>query len=341
MSRIQDILIRARDTLADPNGSRWSDARLIRLVDEAQKDICRRAKLLRTKTIIAVYAGQATYQLPPDLLLLDRVVFQDATLPLLSYSQLDNKDSFWEVKKGTVEACVYDKQNRGSIRLYPIPKDEVIINYTFSQDLWLDEVVYEIDQDYGVVISGALEDIIDTDYGIATDIIDTIGTDYGITIDTNSSNYGLITYISTIEKGAVANDSTYGITVAVDGYTLSDDVGVLTDIQDEFGEDSFDFGILTEWYINDTWLTVYYLKNPSTITKIEDTLEIDDIFDSAIKYYVVGKALRDDMDTQNRQVGNEELAFYERELNEAIKDDYIDFTRNSNKQYIVSYKNGF
>ena len=47
------------------------------------------------------------------------------------------------------------------------------------------------------------------------------------------------------------------------------------------------------------------------------------------------------MDTQNRVVGNEELKFYDRELAEAIKDDFADFTRSSSKQYEVRYKGAF
>ena len=57
MSRISSIIIRTRDTLADPEGDRWSDERLLRLIDEAQKDICRRAKLLRTKKNIPIING--------------------------------------------------------------------------------------------------------------------------------------------------------------------------------------------------------------------------------------------------------------------------------------------
>ena len=39
MSRIDDILLRARDTLADPDSRRYTNDRLLRLLSDAQKDI--------------------------------------------------------------------------------------------------------------------------------------------------------------------------------------------------------------------------------------------------------------------------------------------------------------
>ena len=41
MARIEEILVRVRDTLSDPNKERWSDERLLRLMDEAQKDVAK------------------------------------------------------------------------------------------------------------------------------------------------------------------------------------------------------------------------------------------------------------------------------------------------------------
>ena len=63
-TRIADILTRARDSLADPNKERWSDDRLLRLLDEGQKHFAREAKLLKATSIINLFPDQATYTLP-------------------------------------------------------------------------------------------------------------------------------------------------------------------------------------------------------------------------------------------------------------------------------------
>jgi len=270
MGRISDIMVKVRDTLADDDGDRWDNNRLLRLIDEAQKDICRQAKLLRTKVDVDIFANQAIIDLPEDLLLLDRVLHQGDIVPLVSHLEMDRRSDNWEADTGNkITEIIYDKQSRHSIKVYPIL--EVV-----------DVDVYDINSEYGAI----------------TDIS-------GLT---NDSEYGILTSLT---QGGIIE-------------TFNSVYGVTTDISE-----------------SSEFLTCYYLKKPITITDINQDIEIDDVFDNAIKYYVTGKALRDDMDTQNRVVGNEELKFYERELIEAIKDDVMDFTRGGNKQYTASYKGAF
>jgi hypothetical protein len=267
---------------------------------------------------------------------------------------MDEKDPAWEEVEGEVEACIFDKMNRGYIKLYPIPIiDSAAGEYEFVDAMYQEDVIYQMNQDYGVIVSGELGDTIDSDYGFTVDI----DSYYYVYVppectcdnlveipDYLSSDYGLVGYIATIEKDIYVRDSTYGVTVQIEGYQMTSDYGVLVNIiDDDFSIENFnsDYGVLTGWTVGGGNLKVYYLKKPTTISSITDTLEIDDIFDSALKYYVTGKALRDDMDTQNRTVGNEELMFYERELQEAIKDDFMDFTRSGSKQYTTNYRKAF
>lgn len=273
-TRVEEILTRVRDTLSDSNKTRWSDDRLIRLIDEAQKDICRRAKLLRDVTTVAVFDGQQTYELPSNVLLLDRVLYNNDNIDLISHLDLDKKDPSWETSIGTPCKLVFDKQNRRYIKLYPIPNTtEDSLNYDFGAS------VYDL---YGIVTD--MEDfLVDSSYGVTTGMYDQDATE-------------------------ISFDTPYG--VVADFYEVTDE------------------------------LKVYYIKKPDDITSVDDVPEIDSMFDAAIKYYVTGKALRDDMDSQNRKVGSEELAFYDRELKEAMKDDSLDFTRNNNKQFQTEYRGG-
>lgn len=283
MSRISSIIIRARDTLADPEGDRWSDERLLRLVDEAQKDICRRAKLLRTKKNIPIINGVPSVDLPSDMLLLDRVLYDNIVLPFSSHMEMDEAYGAWEKVEGNPSILVYDKQSRGETKLYPIPINLDLDTYVFTSPGYIDS---------GVVIDT------DPDFGIVAGIEDT----------TQNIDYGVLTSSDILSYYESFWEDNLGVTTGIDeGLSI---------------------------------LTVYYLKKPKDITSMEDSLEIDDIFNSAIKYYVTGKALRDDMDTQNRIVGNEELQFYDRELKEAISDDMMDFTRN-NTQYSTKYIGAF
>jgi len=67
MTRIDNILTRARDTLADPFKERFSDERLLRLIDDAQKYLVLKAQSIRSKTTVPIIPGVSTYTLPDDV----------------------------------------------------------------------------------------------------------------------------------------------------------------------------------------------------------------------------------------------------------------------------------
>lgn len=259
MSRISDIILKSRDTLADPSGQRWSTERLLRLVDEAQRDICRQTKILKGKATINIIPGQYLYALPVDCLALDRVVFNSSKLPILSHDEMDNMLPTWEddiVDTLRIDYIVYDKLAQRQIRIYPIPANNVDVSVDLS-----------------------------------------------------------------------------GITVSIEGYTLEDLYGVITTVEIEPSE------IITVG-ASIASLVIYYIRQPNKVDSIEDDLDLIDTYDNAIKYYVVGKALRDDMDAQNRTVASEELGFYERELIEIRKDSMYNTTKNPDS-LTINYRGAF
>ena len=79
---------------------------------------------------------------------------------------------------------------------------------------------------------------------------------------------------------------------------------------------------------NANLLSIYYIKKPVLLVELTDELELDDAFDITLKHYVVGMTLRDDLDSQNRTLGNEELVLYNNELAIAMKFTSEDFTSN-------------
>lgn len=121
MNRVRNILLRVRDTLGDHNQQRWSDERLLRILDEAQQDVCRRAKLLRTRINYVITDGVAEYKMPDDFLLLDKVNVNNVRVGLIGHTELDRSVSGWLEHTGKTKYIVYDKQERGKIRIYPIP----------------------------------------------------------------------------------------------------------------------------------------------------------------------------------------------------------------------------
>ena len=270
-TRIEDILVRCRDSLADEDESRWSTPRLLRLIDEAQKKIATKAQLIRRSFTLSILSGINEYSLPSDALLLTRVVSSNgAKITLKSHAAMDDLmtgiqlhdplssayrksagsvilDAMWEHDTGSqVEYIIFDNQEPGKIKTYPI------VTVDGASEIFVTDA-------YGVTVA-IEEDVLASVYGIVIDISTTA-------LDTNqfSSPYGVVTYMSEIE-----------------------DV-----------------------------LKIYYRAKPETLTAVTDLLEIDDKWDAAIKHYVIGMALHDDQDTQNRAVSSDELGAYGGELSEA------------------------
>lgn len=275
MSRISEIILRARDTLADPDGARWSEARLLRLIDECQKDICLRAKVLRDKADVNVFAQTGEYTLPDEVMLLDRVLYGGVNLPYISHSELDRTligegRYDWEKTTGIPKYLVFDKMNRRQVKLYPIPSD----------------------------------------------------------------------YILTSDQPSEFILEPYGITTGTDDVTPLNTYGVVSQVLDDENDVSFlsPYGMYFGQQESSVQMTVYYVKKPDDITSVDDELVVDSMFDKCIKFYVVGMALIDDMDTQNRTVGQEQLAYYDRDLTELTKQSVRDFVIKGDDQYTVTYR---
>lgn len=271
MSRITDIILRSRDTLADPQGNRWTDDRLLRLVDEAQKDLCKNSGLLRDRVTIKLVINQSTYSLPDTFHKLDRVQMNyngvRYLLPMKSHLELDDTTKNWEEETGTPTTVVYDKQKKKELKLYPTPIAQ---------------------EDFPVSVCPA--------EGF-TSYLDNKGIDV---------------------HGVVANiDGVYITAESVDAY-----------------------GILSDWAEASNEIIIDFVKSPITITTDLDELEVTEDFDQAIKYYITGMALRDDMDTQNRTFGAEELSLYNVILEDAKVQSELDFTK-ANRQYQSRYQGAF
>ena len=359
MSRISDILLRARDSLSDPKGQRWSDDRLLRLLDEAQKDIVRRAKLLRAKTTIYVIEGQHEYKLPDDVLAITRVLVDDHKVDFINHEELDEVNPTWEIEQGSIKNIVIDRRNRHIIKTYRIPIDVVKLStYSFVNAGYLEDITYLANSDYGILVDGEESDSftstcpLDDACGVTVDgklLVDVYDADGNYIVqveydfDFQNGDYGLVGAITDLSKDVGVRDSTYGFVSDLTDFEFISDYGIVTDIQDDDMDiENFnsEVGTITEITESESKLIVYYVKKPNTIASIYDELEIDSSFDAALKYYIVGKALRDDMDTMNRQVGNEELQFYTRELAEAVKDDMHDFVR-TGKNLEIQYTGAF
>lgn len=205
---VSTLIASIRDIISDPDGTRWNDTRLIELIDEAQKDICKQTKVLRTTKHLVAHPDQANYSLPEDMRLLSRVLYNGVRLVFKSHDELDKLSTSWESDTGTPKYVVFDKLDRGILKLYPIPD-------------FTENVPFEL--------------------------------------------------------------------------------------------------------ADATLMTIYYVQNPTTLVADTDDLQLDDSYKTLIEFYVSGKLLRSDQDSQNREFGGEQFQLYTLEIGEMKKEASVDF----------------
>lgn len=303
-TRIENILTRARDTLADPNASRWTDDRLLRILDEGHKDLAKQTKILKGQHTILVEFGVHTYTLPDNLWLITRAAYADAEIELVSYDSMDKRadqervgrrpqhhhtrgyssnedyNSLWTLDEGSeITALVYDNRNLHDIRVYPIPGLGIA------------------DHNYEFVNGGTTEFDGDEMYGVIADI-----TDY-----TFESPFGLLAQLYDPQVQVESSD-TYGVVTYIDEANRA--------------------------------LHVWYIRIPDTLSSVNDELETPTMFDTALKHYVVGHAFRDDLDVQYRDMAAESIRLYGRELELAQETNRSDGTRNPGI-YRSTYRGAF
>ena len=307
-SRIENILTRARDTLADPNAERWSDARLLRLLDEAHKDLAKQTKILKGQHTILVEIDVHTYTLPENLWLITRAAYADADIKLVSYDSMDERvrkdrlserpsdsrergygyrsaidytiNRTWQLDDGPeITALVYDNRNLHDIRVYPIPNAGIAdSNYEFTN---AGDISFDGDEMLGVV----------------TDITDyTFNTPFGLLAELYEPSI-------IVETGDV-----YGVTTAINEAKKA--------------------------------VNIWYIRIPDELTTVDDSLETPTMFDVALKHYIVGHAFRDDLDVQYREMGAESIRLYNRELDVAQETNRTDGTRNATA-FTSTYRGGF
>ncbi len=310
MSRIDDILVRVRDSLSDTAKQRWTDARLLRLVDDGHKDIAKFSKLLKGQVDIPMLEAQFMYDLPDDLWLITRAAFDGYQIDINSYDQMDEisrkqvinngysnrlersrgfstslNDDYarirWETTTSNlIQAIVTDNRELDEIRVYPIPND-----------------------------------------GITGDIYTFL-------------NGGTVLYVG---------DEVFGVVTEIDDYTLTSPFGVVTELMDpSVAVEAFSsaFGIVALIKETTATLHIWYIRNPVDIIATSDALATPKMFDVALRYYIIGNAYMDDNDARDPDKSRDALAMYTRLLEQAEYTDKHDGVRNPTI-HTTTYRSAF
>lgn len=338
MTRVENILKAARLTLADMANQRWSDEALLYLLDEAQREFCQQTKILSTRIEVPIFVGTPYFYLPDDCWYLSRVLYNNKVLPLVTHRELDERGSTeaaqlfqsWEEEVGPPEAIVYDKRKMLEGKVYPIPdKGDVVTNYVFTSGAT--ETFSNVDI-YGVASLYFGADMVPL-YGVASDI--------GSIEDTVdlADIYGFESAL-TVDDPVSANTG-FGVVVALDDSEFTSPYGVVVDIANKDVEStkfSSSFGVCVDIQASRLVIKCYYLQNPSTIDQLDSELSTPQMYDIALKFYVVGSAFLNDLDAASQQKAQQQLTIYERHVTTAKEDSMKNFSNAG--QFHTTYRRG-
>ena len=132
----QDILTKVRYSLSDTDVDRWSDERLLSLLNDAIIDVAKNTTLFIETYIYTVANLLVDIDLTETALKIVRAEYLDEALPFYSFEEMDKKDKDWQTVTGDkVEALVYDKQRNGLLKQYPIVENAKILMLNIQMDI--------------------------------------------------------------------------------------------------------------------------------------------------------------------------------------------------------------
>jgi len=151
MSRVTQVITDARAILADTAGDRWSEARLLSLYNQCLKDIVIHTNALHGKAFIQIESNINTYNMPDEVLSINRVQYLDQLIPVFSHDKMDEQDYLWETKTGEkVLSVITNLVDAGTFKIYPRITDTTMdyitanSNYGIIVDLETFDDIYNL-----------------------------------------------------------------------------------------------------------------------------------------------------------------------------------------------------
>jgi hypothetical protein len=118
----KEVLREARYKLSDTSVSRWTDARLLVLLNEAIVDVSKNTILFIEELYYPIPTLVGNIDLTSKALKIIRAEYLDDPLPFFSFDEADYKfGSLWQQEKGSrVKGLIYGRQRNMVLKQYPL-----------------------------------------------------------------------------------------------------------------------------------------------------------------------------------------------------------------------------
>ena len=164
MSTVQAFINKVRNRVGDKNGNKFTDDRIIELINEGLEDLAKKAYVNKKQMNIPIVPYTRALVIPDDnFIKLQRIRCGSVDLEKYTHDEMDKRFNKWEDKVGSkLDAIVYDLKNLKTIILFPL-LDETSANYealNASSSLLIDIPNVESDSVYGLITSMDVDDIV-------------------------------------------------------------------------------------------------------------------------------------------------------------------------------------
>lgn len=120
MARIENILLKVSETIADPEFLRYSKPTVLRTINEAINNFSMLTKVIRRRYFVGIEKGMAEYKLRNYLHNIDRVQFMYQVLEVKTEEEMDEINLKWQEEVGEVpKYVIFDNLNQCNFRIYP------------------------------------------------------------------------------------------------------------------------------------------------------------------------------------------------------------------------------
>lgn len=129
-----EIITEARYILSDTAKDRWTDTRLLSLLNDAIIDTAKNTTLFVENLFYVVQNLVVDVELQSQALKVLRAEYLDEKLPFYTFDEMDQKfGKLWQQVKGDkVEAIVYDRQRNAQFKLYPVVENAINSHISYS-----------------------------------------------------------------------------------------------------------------------------------------------------------------------------------------------------------------
>jgi len=359
---LRDIVLSARRILGDMEARRWSNERMLDIVNGGLKDINKFAGVYRKEHFFELQNFRYRYPLPFDTLAVTSVCYNGDEVHL--HNLRDRKSQLYATK---------DQLNVGVLELVNLPEivkrntrfvvgpDSSALPAPVPIDMWEDgiwhnEGIWNNEQTWGIPVGTKTWGIpVGTilpasAFGITVNPVTPIlGVASDLTLSTEvfdnlvPAKYGLLSNVHKPGEPVTlgATGSSFGILTSIVSTRVdtAKEPGTIGAIDDKPYRIAGRYGVVTSILKKSEYAHVRYKALPRRLSSLETAFPMSPAWEEPLINWIVGTALQDDNDANNNERALLFLGRYTRELEEGIAESNKDYSAPS-KKYEVSYNGG-